>query len=51
MRRRTSPKAPKAPKVRPNRANLPKVRTTKVSTAPKVSYVLRKDHAKPTKIA
>lgn len=30
---------------------LPKVRPVKVSSAPKVSYVLRKDHAKPTKLA
>lgn len=30
---------------------LPKIKSTKVSSAPKVSYVLRKDHAKPTKLA
>jgi hypothetical protein len=51
MRSKTSLKVPKVPKVRSNRTNLPKMTTTKVSTTPKVSYVLRKDHAKPTKIA
>jgi hypothetical protein len=30
---------------------LPKSKKTKVSLEPKVSYVLRKDHAKPTKLA
>jgi hypothetical protein len=30
---------------------LPKMKQRKVSLEPKVSYVLRKDHAKPTKLA
>lgn len=30
---------------------LPKMTQKKVSLEPKVSYVLRKDHAKPTKLA
>ena len=30
---------------------LPKMKQKKVSLEPKVSYVLRKDHARPTKLA
>jgi hypothetical protein len=44
-------KRPKSTKIGRMEAKVPKIKSTKVSSAPKVSYVLRKDHANPTKLA
>jgi hypothetical protein len=45
------PNKPKAKDISQMEKKLPKAQKTKVSLEPKIRYVLRKDHAKPTKLA
>lgn len=45
------PKRVKSSKIGKLETKLPKIKSAKVPLAPKVRYVLRKDHAKPTKLA
>ncbi len=51
MANKAPAKRAKTPKIGQMESKTPKMKTSKVSLEPKVSYVLRKDHAKPTKLA
>jgi hypothetical protein len=51
MPNRPKAKRPSAQSIGQMEKKTPKMKTMKVSLEPKVSYVLRRDHAKPTKLA